>query len=112
MTHLYPALDGGSGNFCINGGLFSTTDSPSSSEAALSMSRICEVLRKHKVDVGDESSLRFPSLLVEFLERPLDPFRLSPPEELCRKTMVHRLDDDSGHGLELSTVAESEVYTY
>lgn len=98
MTHLYPALDGGGGNFRIKGGLLSTTASPSSSEATLSMSRICEVLRKDTADVGDESSLGFPSLLVEFVEGPLL-FRLSLPEELCSKAMIHQLADDSGPGL-------------
>ena len=77
---------------CINGGvLLSTTSSPLSSEAMLSMSRFCEVLQKDKVDVGEESSLALPSLLV-FVERPL-PFRLLPPEELCSKAMIHQLDD-------------------
>jgi hypothetical protein len=65
------------------------------------MSRTCEVLRKDKVDVGDESSLEFPSLLVEFVERAL-PFRLSLPEELCSKATIHQLDD-SGPGSELNT---------
>jgi hypothetical protein len=73
------------------------------------MSRTCEVLRKDKVDVGDESSLEFPSLLLEFTERAL-PFRLS---QLCCKATSHQLDD-SGPGSELNTtVVEGEaVYAY
>jgi hypothetical protein len=73
------------------------------------MSRTCEVLRKDKVDVGDESSLEFPSLLLEFTERAL-PFRLS---QLCCKETSHQLDD-SGPGSELNTtVVEGEaVYAY
>ena len=97
-THLYPALGGGGGNFCINGGVLSITASSSNSEATLSISRICDVLRKDKVDAGDKSSFGFPSLQEEFVERPL-PLRLSLPDELCSKAMIRQLDD-SGPGLE------------
>lgn len=77
------------------------------------MSRILGVLRKDMVDVGDESSLGFPSLLVEFVERPLA-FRLSLPAELCRKAIIHQLEvdlDNPGPGLGFSTL-EGELNTY
>lgn len=83
MTRLYPAIGGGGGNFSSSDGVLLF----SSSEATLSMSRICEVFGKEEKCVGD-SSVVFMSLQVEFVERPLALW-LSTPEELCSNQKCH-----------------------